>query len=258
LYFNHSFGGDTTPNPAVIAAFPELAYDSYVSTTAGFAQLPAIPGPPGPPDAPPVFRGQVMDAAWGATPNTGPLNGQSLEIARASIPSGVIPILNPAGGFGVSAVFSSDEPNIPVPIPPIPEPAASTLIAGLALTACRRGRVCVRHKSPLPQNLILNRLPHDLGRWFVAGEGGEDDAAAHDGRAGGVAGGGDRFLSHIRRDAGAGRVGRVVERDGVDHPKLAGGGGWRCRIHGCVSLVEQRISPNGVYDDGEESAALFL
>src|SRR4051794_23573354 len=31
-FFQHAFGGNTSPNPALVVAFPDLAYDTYVTS----------------------------------------------------------------------------------------------------------------------------------------------------------------------------------------------------------------------------------
>jgi hypothetical protein len=139
-FYQNGVGSDTYPGPNLVTIFPALAYDTYVSTTLGFAQAPAIPGrafDPGPANVgnTPPGDNRDFDVAWGATPNTGPLNGTGLEIARISFFGVGFPSYDPR-----SAVFSSDDPNTPVFIPdPIPEPATALAAAcGLGLVLMRR------------------------------------------------------------------------------------------------------------------------
>jgi hypothetical protein len=148
-YYNNAFNGDSTPNPAIVAAFPEAAYDTYVGTTLGFAQAPAVPGrafEPGTANVgtQPPGANRDFDVAWGATPNSGPPLGTGLEIARLTVLGGGVPDVMdqselPGGGTSVSAVFSSDAPNDAVEIPEIPEPATFGIAAlGLGLASLRR------------------------------------------------------------------------------------------------------------------------
>jgi hypothetical protein len=105
-FYNNLFGSDTTPNPALVAAFPDLAYDTYVATTAGFAQAPSIPGRAGDPGAAIVGQGQNFDVSWGATPNTGGTG--ELEIARFTWTGG--PGF-PNQDVPLSRIFLSSDPN---------------------------------------------------------------------------------------------------------------------------------------------------
>jgi hypothetical protein len=132
-YFNHPIGSFHPPYPEWFAppgGDPSVAYDTYVATTHGFAQPPSIPGRAFEPGAAIVGVGRLFDVAWGATPNSGPPLGQGLEIARLSVIGGGIPVVDER-----SAVFSSDAPNVIIPIPPLPEPGvdmAMLVMVGLA------------------------------------------------------------------------------------------------------------------------------
>jgi hypothetical protein len=139
-FYQAPFGSDTAPNPAIVAVFPETAYDTYVSTTLGFAQAPAIPGrafEPGPANVgnQPPGDNRTFDVAWGATPNSGPPMGQGLEIARLSVIGGGVPQIDVR-----SAVFSSDRPNDPVYFVPEPGAAVVGAIAGAFAMLRRRCR----------------------------------------------------------------------------------------------------------------------
>src|SRR5262245_61821552 len=50
-FYNHPMGGQTAPNPALLAANPALAFDTFVNGPGGFASPPSIFGPF--PEAPP-------------------------------------------------------------------------------------------------------------------------------------------------------------------------------------------------------------
>ncbi len=68
VFYNHPFGGDTAPNPALVAAFPSLAYDSFVtigkkdSTGDNTVITPGFPG---------VNGTQLLtnSSGWEVTPN---------------------------------------------------------------------------------------------------------------------------------------------------------------------------------------------
>lgn len=146
MFYNHVLGGDVPANPLVLSMFPSLEFDSYVSTTVGFAQAPSIPGRYIGPGAPLVGVDREFNAAWGATPNTGPLHGTGLEIARFTM---VFDHFATAFYTVNGEVRSSDDPNTavtfrflgPIPIvPTTPEPTAAAGVLALAITAAVRRR----------------------------------------------------------------------------------------------------------------------
>jgi hypothetical protein len=132
------FGSDNAPNPAFFAIFPQVEYDTYVTTTNGAAgSSAAIPGTYSGAPGPAVFGPDRVDVAWGATPNTGS-NG-TFEIARVTLKGPFIPGSTPVSG----EVRDSLNPNTAVPVPAfpfaIPEPTTLGLAAlGLGLMGLRR------------------------------------------------------------------------------------------------------------------------
>lgn len=138
-FYNDGFGSDTTPNPAFLPVFPSLAFDTYVGTTAGFAQAPSVPGRYEGAGGAIVGQNGEVNVAWGATPSTGPAGGQGLEIARLTLVGPLVAGETPVRG----EVRASDATGVAVPLPPlpvaIPEPATLGLAAiGLGLVSLRR------------------------------------------------------------------------------------------------------------------------
>lgn len=128
---------DFRPSAALIGFAPAVEFDTYVHTT-NDAQSPAIPGPYVATGAAVLRSSTSFDVAWGALPNTGPLNGQNLEIARLTFRN-VVPGFTPVRG----EVRAGDDPNTAVFLPPIPvavpEPTTLGLAAlGLGLISLRR------------------------------------------------------------------------------------------------------------------------
>ena len=132
-------GGDTHANPLLFGIFPELEFDTYVSSARNQAgqNPPAILGAY-PENQPPQSFGGATDAipgtfavSWGdpqATSGPGP---GTYEIVRFTFPLSVLP-----GGFGETSQVAPDQTiNIDVP-----EPAtAAAALAGLFALALRRG-----------------------------------------------------------------------------------------------------------------------
>lgn len=145
-FFNQSpFGSDAAPSPALFSLFPDLEFDTYVSTTDGqtpaiFGRLtgsgPALLGTTAGP-----FGPQEMNVAWAATPNTGPTGGVDLEIARVTYFATsfyTTEFTVPVSGY----VYDSINPNTNIFVPPfpnfqVPEPNCCGLIAA-SLLMCRR------------------------------------------------------------------------------------------------------------------------
>jgi hypothetical protein len=133
-FFNQvPFGSDHKPNAALVAAFPDLEFDTYVATTTD--QIATVPGRYVGTGAALVSAPNEINVAWGATPNTGPLGGVDLEVARVTY----FGIAQYSGDFTVAiegAIRDSVNPNTDIPIPrfpnfQIPEPscAAAVLVA---------------------------------------------------------------------------------------------------------------------------------
>ena len=140
-------GGDTHPNPALFAVFPDVEFDTYVSSARNQlgANPPAILGAY-PENDPPQSFGGATDAipgrfsvAWGdpqATSGPGP---GTYEIVRLTFPSSV----NPAGIVLSTSQTSQVAPDQTIAIPQIsdvPEPASLGLLAAAGLLAIRRRR----------------------------------------------------------------------------------------------------------------------
>jgi hypothetical protein len=137
-------GGDSHPNPAFFAVFPEVEFDTYISSArnqAG-ANAPAVLGAYPENDPPQSFGGATdpvpgrFSVSWGdpqATSGPGP---GTYEIARLTFPIGMIPTINPAGQ--PASQSSQVAPDQTIVIPPIPEPASLGLLAAAGLLAIRR------------------------------------------------------------------------------------------------------------------------
>jgi hypothetical protein len=137
-------GGDSHPNPAFFPVFPEVEFDTYISSArnqAG-ANAPAVLGAYPENDPPQSFGGATdpvpgrFSVSWGdpqATSGPGP---GTYEIARLTFPIGMIPTINPAGQ--PASQSSQVAPDQTIVIPPIPEPASLGLLAAAGLLAIRR------------------------------------------------------------------------------------------------------------------------
>lgn len=135
--YNNPFGGSTAPSTALLAVFPALEYDTYVTgpDRAGAISTPGKYSGAGTADFGP---GGSFNVAWGATPNSG--SPGIFEIARLTFLN-----LAPLGGpIPVNGeVRSSDAPNTPVPVPSIPAeiiPEPTTL----GIAACMAGALFLR------------------------------------------------------------------------------------------------------------------
>jgi hypothetical protein len=152
------FGSDTLPGWFDPNLFPDFPYDTHVFTTQSrFGQPPGVPGRYVGVGVALVGRDGVFNAAWGAMPATGPFGGTNLEIARITfLNAGPISQLTmPVLG----EVRSSDEPNVAIPIPPMPLPAAFVpepasgffLAASMAICARRNSRRTNNHSLEVQQ-----------------------------------------------------------------------------------------------------------
>jgi hypothetical protein len=144
-------GGDTHPNPAFFPVFPDLEFDTYVSSArnqAG-ANAPAILGAFPENDPPQSFGGPTdpvpgrFSVAWGdpqATSGPGP---GTYEVVRLTFPTAVNPgdivvNINNVGQGGNWSRTSQVTPDSTIEIPDIPEPASLGLVAAAGLLALRR------------------------------------------------------------------------------------------------------------------------
>ena len=143
VYYHHSLGGNTKPNPAFVALFPGLEFDTYVTSPLdnGSTGAPAVIG--GHPASPTAdFGGTtgVFSVSWGDLATNPP---GTYEIARLTFPNGVIPTIfregNPPSLPNTSNT-SQVNPDQTVFIPDIaiPEPASLGLVAAAGLLALRR------------------------------------------------------------------------------------------------------------------------
>ncbi len=139
-FYNHAFGGNTRPSPALIAVFPGLEFDTYVSSPAdtGASGAPAILG--GYPEGDPMsLSGNVISVSWGDLVPDAP---GTFRIMRFTWPQGILPDLlqGPPNGSRTSQV----NPDSTVLIF-VPEPATLGLGAAAAmllLTRTARRRAC--------------------------------------------------------------------------------------------------------------------
>jgi hypothetical protein len=90
-FYNAPFGGNTKPNPALVGAFPHLAYDSYVTAPGdtGLAGRPIIlgPFPPGSGGG----GGERFAFTWGDLATDAP---GTFEIVRLTFPTSAFPSIN--------------------------------------------------------------------------------------------------------------------------------------------------------------------
>jgi hypothetical protein len=133
-------GGDTHPNPAFFAVFPEVEFDTYVSSARNQAgqNAPAILGafPEG--DPPQSFGGATdpvpgrFSVSWGdpqATSGPGP---GTYEILRFTFPNWLFPNVD------LRSQTSQVAPDQTILII-VPEPTALGLVAAAAMLVLRRG-----------------------------------------------------------------------------------------------------------------------
>jgi hypothetical protein len=135
------FGSDFAPNPAFFAIFPQVEYDTYVTTTNGASgSAAAVPGTYSGAPGPAVFGPDRFDVSWGATPNTGTTG--TFEIARITF-RGLANTIQP-NVIVPGEVRSSDQPNVAVPLPPIPLPIPEPAELGVAVLL---GSVMMRRRA---------------------------------------------------------------------------------------------------------------
>ncbi len=139
-YFHHPFGGNTVSNPAIPAAFPGAAFDTYVTGPGdtGVGGAPAILG--GFPEGQPLdfggFSG-VLSASWGDLVTDAPGN---YTIARLTFPRGQYPriyqgegtVPNPSNTSQVGPASTTIIPDS------VPEPAAALGAAAAVILLLNR------------------------------------------------------------------------------------------------------------------------
>lgn len=76
--YQNALGSDVEPNPALFAAFPDVEWDTYVTTPGGWA------APMGIASAPPYMTDTSITASWFGTVNDGP---GIWKIARVTLSS---------------------------------------------------------------------------------------------------------------------------------------------------------------------------
>jgi hypothetical protein len=142
VFYNPALGGNTRPNAAIVTAFPNIGYDTFVSAPAdtGSGGAPAIlgffPEAPGTGD----FGGTTgrFSVSWGDLVEDAP---GDYEIARLTFPSGVIPTIRTVPPAPNSpSITSQVNPASDAFIPAIPEPTTLGLVAAAGLMAIRRRR----------------------------------------------------------------------------------------------------------------------
>ncbi len=145
VFYQHPLGNETRPSDAVVAVFPSLGHDTYVTSpreqTSGVAPhlVGAHPNGVGPPSlgGPLDPTPGVFSVSWVMfNPSLGPGPGD-YEIARLTFPASATATVLTSGQF--PSYTESFAPVQVVPIPPIPEPHAGAIVACAALML-RRGR----------------------------------------------------------------------------------------------------------------------
>ena len=146
-FYNHPFGSDNAPNPALIAAFPSLAFDSFVTIgkkTSTGDQLTITPGFPG------VNGTQVStnSSGWAVTPNNP--QGNPFDAVNSFPGNGQILIgqFSTANGFGIAGTMllqfvSNGVPGQAVVSFAVPTPGALAMVGVAGLIGARRRR---RHR----------------------------------------------------------------------------------------------------------------
>jgi hypothetical protein len=132
VYYNPAQGINTRPSSATVAAFPNVEFDTYVSSPGdqgGGVGAPAILG--GHYGSPVADFGGItglFDVAWGDLTADPP---GTFEIARLTFPSNSIASVSPGGGTAQST------PDSTATIPTIPEPSAGGVFVVAGLLALR-------------------------------------------------------------------------------------------------------------------------
>jgi hypothetical protein len=144
-FYNHAFGNDNAPSPALIAAFPSLAFDSFVTIgkkNSTGDQLTITPGFPG------VSGSQLAtnSSGWAVTPNNP--QGNPFDAANSFPGNGQILIgqFSTANGTGIGGtmllqfVSNGVAGQAVVSFFHVPTPGALALLGAAGLIGVRRRR----------------------------------------------------------------------------------------------------------------------
>lgn len=122
--FNHAFGGDTAPNPALIPAFPALAFDTYLAM--GDQSVSVVPNSV---DLTGANNGEIR-GVWFTQPPLQIANGDSFRFLRITVSDSTEDIR------GLIQIGFSDGVRDFV----VPAPGAAGVLALGAFAAARRRR----------------------------------------------------------------------------------------------------------------------
>ena len=121
--FNHAFGSDGAPNPALIPAFPALAFDSFFDV--GGSPVSFVPGSA-------AFGNGEVIGTWFTQPPVNVAVGERIRFLRLTLLDGELDLARTSIEVGFSnnttAVFG------------IPAPGAAALLGLSGLVAARRRR----------------------------------------------------------------------------------------------------------------------
>lgn len=144
MFYNHPFGGNVPPNPALFGLIPALEFDTYVSGNSDNGNNTTIILGGFPETQPLSLSGNLISCSWSDlipdTPGT-------YRIARLTFPLGTIPNvinINDVGPQGRWSETTQGNPITTIEIPDIPEPTALGVLttAGIVLRRYRAQNHC--------------------------------------------------------------------------------------------------------------------